>query len=206
MLSTSPRSERGTVAIAALRSSEPSIRGLAAEYVASTDPALMLGSFDEHIRDPSERVRGVTWVAALELARDDAARIAIELVSDDTEPVDVRRSALVAIGTHLPTGDLVDVLALLVVHPDARLAGDAADLLFQRHRHPVVAEAARHSPHERVREIAEYLLDPLRGSPAAGGSRPGGPTRQDASSIFSDMIQRIEERAAQATGHGDELP
>lgn len=186
--------ERGSIAKAALRSAEPAIRGLAAEYLSATVPELLLASFEENVRDPSERVRGVTWLAALDLARDDAARIAIDLVYSEAERVAVRRSALIAIGFRLPTNALVDVLSVLVVHPEAQLANDAAELLFNRHRHPVIAEAARHSPHDRVREIAERLLDPNLGSPAAGGSRPRDPTRQDVTAIFSDMIRRIEDR------------
>jgi hypothetical protein len=188
--------QRRRLAMAALSSPEASIRGMAAEFIVVHQPEALLASFDEHVRDPSEQIRGIVWSAAFRLARDDARSIAIEMLGRDDEDIDVRRSALIAIGTHLPTSDLVDVLSVLVVHPDEDLAGDAADLLYQRHRHPAVATAALHSPHGRVRRIAEYLLDPFRGSPAAGGSRPGDPTHRDAAEIFSTMIREIEERAA----------
>jgi len=42
-----------------------------------------------------------------------------------------------------------------------------------------------------VRETAERLLDPLRGSPAAGGNRPGSPT--DTSAIFEELLRRESE-------------
>jgi hypothetical protein len=57
--------------------------------------------------------------------------------------------------------------------------------------------AAQVSPHLSVREIAEHLLDPNRGSPSAGGSRPGDPTRPDATQIYGDLLQQLEERANQ---------
>lgn len=192
-----PPENRDSVASAALRSRDAAIRGLAAEYIVEHRPETLLAGFDELIRDSSERVRGVAWLAALRLARDDARNLAFDLLADEQESSDIRRSALIAVGLSLPTLDLVDVLAILVTHPDEALAGDAADLLFQHHRHPVIAEAALQSPHERVRDIASFLLDPYRGSPAAGGSRPGDPLR-DTTGIFNDMLRSVEERASGA--------
>ncbi|HUG14788.1 MAG TPA: hypothetical protein VMM78_07175 [Thermomicrobiales bacterium] len=181
---------RGRIARAALGSPEAGIRGMAAEHMLAHDPAELLTSFDDRVRDPSERVRGVTWLAALQLARDDARDKAFHVILNDEEELEIRRSALIAVGTRLPTSDLVEMLSLLVTHPVEPLARDAAELLFREHRHPIVAEAALRSPHQQVREIAEKLLDPLRGSPAAGGSRPG-----DTAQIFSDMMRQIEQRA-----------
>jgi hypothetical protein len=50
--------------------------------------------------------------------------------------------------------------------------------------------AAADSRHEPVRELALFLLDPYRGSPAAGGSRPGDPTAGD---IFAELARRLED-------------
>jgi hypothetical protein len=43
-----------------------------------------------------------------------------------------------------------------------------------------------------VRDIAAFLLDPYRGSPAAGGSRPGDPTNSD---IFAEMMRQLDDRS-----------
>lgn len=179
------------IAIEALRSPHPVVRGLAAEFLAAHAPALLLGRFDELVRDPDERVRGIVWSAALRLARADARDLALAMIGDEWAPLPQRRSALHAAGAALPTSDMLDVLTWLVVHPDPDLATDAANLLLDQHRHPTIAMAAQTSPHANVREIAEYLLDPYRGSPAAGGSRPGDPSRADATDIFEDMIRRL---------------
>jgi hypothetical protein len=82
------------------------------------------------------------------------------------------------------------VLSYAVLQPDSALAGDAADLLHDLHRHPAIAEAAQRSPHSAAREVAAYLLDPYRGSPAAGGSRPGDPLR--GGDIFDELVRRLE--------------
>ena len=50
---------------------------------------------------------------------------------------------------------------------------------------------------DQVREIAEALLDPRRGSPAAGGSRPGDPTRT--LDIFKALLERGDAPGADST-------
>ena len=124
--------------------------------------------------------------------RAEARDLAFGLLGDEGVALAVRRSALLAAGEYLPTDDLVDLLTWFVAHPDPDLAGDAANLLHQLHRNPLIAEAALHSPHAHVRETAERLMDPLRGSPAAGGNRPGSPV--DTAGIFEDLIRRETER------------
>jgi hypothetical protein len=190
------RQTRARIAAAALESHTAAVRGAAAEFLASHAPEELLATFDALIHDRDERVRGIVWNCALRLARADARDLALGVIGDETTRLQVRRSALIALGTVLPTSDMVDLLSLLVVHPVEELALDAALLLHDYHRHPTIATAAQQSPHEPVRNIAEALLDPLRGSPAAGGSRPGDPTRPDATAIFSDMLRQVEERAA----------
>ncbi|MEX2314779.1 MAG: hypothetical protein WD628_03610, partial [Thermomicrobiales bacterium] len=171
-------------------------------YLAEHDPAVLRGSLDRLLADESERVRGVAWEAALRVDRSGTVERAVTLLSDESAPVFVRRSALDALGTVLPTSQLTDLLAYFVVHPDHDLAADAAGLLYRQHRNPITAEAARASPHPDVREIAERLLDPSRGSPAAGGSRPGDPTRSS-TDIYADMIRQLEERSGnQHEPHG----
>ena len=197
---------RAGIARAALRSPDPHVRGLAAEFLAGNDPKSLMESFDVLIHDENERVRGIIWATGLSRQRRATYDRAVMLIGDESTPTPVRRSALVAIGTTMPTRDLVDLLTYLVVHPDPVLAGDAASLLYNHHRNPITAEAALASPHESVRSIAERLLDPFRGSPAAGGSRPGDPTK--VTDIYAGMIRQLEEREAemkrQANGDGDD--
>jgi hypothetical protein len=152
--------------------------------------------------DESERVRGVVWRAALRVDRSATVERAVTLLSDEWAPVLVRRSALDALGTDLPTSQMADLLAFFVVHPDHDLAADAANLLYRQHRNPITAEAARASPHPDVREIAERLLDPSRGSPAAGGSRPGDPTRSS-TDIYADMLRQLEEKTGNQNEPGE---
>jgi hypothetical protein len=97
---------------------------------------------------------------------------------------------LTVAGEALPTEMLVDLLAYFVVHPNAELALEAANLLQCHHRHPEIAIPAAGSPHPEVREIANRLMDPYRGSPAAGGSRPGDPLREDP---LMKLLRQIEE-------------
>jgi hypothetical protein len=196
---------RGRIASGALSSPSARVRGTAAEFLAADLPAELLSAFDELVNDPDERVRGIVWTCALQLARADARDLAISTISDESTPVPIRRSALIAAGTHLPTADLIDLLSILVVHPIEELALDAAMLLHDHHRHPAIATAAQNSPHAEVRRIADDLLDPFRGSPAAGGSRPGDPTRADATEIFADMLRQIEERAERPNGKTDAI-
>ena len=89
-------------------------------------------------------------------------------------------------------GEIVELLAFFVQHPNEELALDAAGLFYNHHRNPVIAEAALLSPHEQVRDIGTRLMDPYRGSPAAGGSRPGDPTGAD---VFADMLRKLGEES-----------
>jgi hypothetical protein len=186
-------SGRRQISSCALRSSVPVVRGLAAEFLAASDPATLARDLDRLLADESQRVRAIAWDAALRLDRPAAVARALALLSDEAASTDVRRSALIALGALLPTSEMAPLLAYFVVHPDHELASDAAGLLYERHRNPLAATAARESPHAEVRELAERLLDPLRGSPAAGGSRPGDPTGSSAG-IYSDMIRQLEEQ------------
>ena len=183
---------RGALAAAGLRSTDAAVRGLAAEFLLDHAPAELLPDFDVLAMDTDERMRGVAWAAAFRLARADATTSASALALDEAAPLDARRSALLALATHAPTRDVADVLAIAVAHPDPTLASDAANLLYRLHRDPSVADAARSSPHANVRDIAEQLLDPLRGSPAAGGSRPGDPTQGP--DIFEELLRQLEQR------------
>lgn len=176
------------VAEAALTSRSSAARGAAVEYLADAAPDSVVAALDELVRDDDERVRGIAWLTGLRVDTEGSFERAVALAIDESAPVPHRRSALVAIGMRMPTNVMAGILSAFVVHPDEHLALDAADLLFARHRNPVTAEAARLSPHPRVREIAEALLDPLRGSPAAGGSRPGDPTRT--LDIFKALLER----------------
>jgi hypothetical protein len=185
---------RSAIAASALVSDVTDARGLAAEFLADHDPAVLSPRLEALVGDESERVRGVAWAAGLRHARTEAKQLAFDLLADESASLAVRRSALVAVGTALPTTELIDLLSYFVVHPSAALAADAAGLLDRYHRNPVTAEAARSSPHPEVREVAERLLDPLRGSPAAGGSRPGDPTRSS-TDIYTDMLRQLEERS-----------
>lgn len=176
------------VARAALASRAAAARGLAVEFLAGAAPDVVVAHLDDLVADDDERVRGVGWLTGLRVATSDTFERAVTLLGDESAPTEHRRSALVATGTTMPTAAMAEVLSVFVVHPDERLALDAADLLYAQHRNPITAEAARLSPHAEVREIAEALLDPRRGSPAAGGSRPGDPTRT--LDIFKALLER----------------
>ncbi|GBD15182.1 hypothetical protein HRbin26_00068 [bacterium HR26] len=163
------------VLAAALADPDPEVRGLAAELAAEAHPDLILADLDSYLGDESERVRAAAWAAAFSVDPESAAERAAGLVGDEQAALPVRRSALLALGQALPTERMAPLLALLVAHPEPALAEDAADLLWRMHRHPLPAQAAAQSPHPEVREIGERLLHPERGSPAAGGDRPGAP-------------------------------
>ncbi|HRA32509.1 MAG TPA: hypothetical protein PL172_11375 [Thermomicrobiales bacterium] len=179
---------RISVAEAALAGRSPAARGAAVEFLSDVAPAVIVDNLDTLVADEDERVRGVAWLTGLRAATTGTFDRAIVLLADETVPIQLRRSALLAIGTSMPTSAIAEVLSVFVVHPDERLAHDAADLLYARHRNPITAEAALLSPHPDVREVAMALLDPLRGSPAAGGSRPGDPTRT--LDIFKALLER----------------
>jgi hypothetical protein len=142
-------------------------------------PGLLTAHIDRLARDASARVRGFAWLAAFRIDRSTAANLATDLLGDETAGIEIRRSALNAAGEHLPTEQMIGLLSYFVIHPNEALALDAAHLLHRHHRHPEIAIAAAGSPHPEVREIANHLMDPYRGSPAAGGSRPGDPLRVD---------------------------
>ncbi|HLT19316.1 MAG TPA: hypothetical protein VKZ96_07675 [Thermomicrobiales bacterium] len=166
-------------------------RGIAAEHLARVDPRELAGRIEELARDPSARVRGFAWLAAFRVDRRLAAEQAFDFLADETMPEEQRHSALSAAGEALPTAQVVELLAYFVVHPSERLAREAAEQLHRNHRHPDIAIAAAGSPHPEVREIATRLMDPYRGSPAAGGSRPGDPTREDP---LLRLMRELEER------------
>lgn len=171
---------------AVLNDPDDEVRGLAAELTAETDPERLLRDQARWTRDPSERVRMAAWDVAFTADIEQAAEEAAILLSDETAPLTARRSALIALGDYLPTPRFAPLLALMVVHPNQELAEDAGNLLWTRHRTPIAAQAAAQSPHTAVREIAQRLLHPQLGSPAAGGSRPGAPGGYD---IYQEMLK-----------------
>lgn len=180
---------RATIARAGLAATESSIRSLAAEYLFDNDVAVLAESVERLVFDGDERVRGLAWSAGFRTRPGETFDVATKILGDESANMQVRRSALAAIGTHLQTSDVVDLLTFFVAHPTEQLALDAGNLLYRLHRHPTIATAAAQSSHESVREIGQFLLDPYRGSPAAGGSRPGDPTTSD---IFAQMIRQTE--------------
>jgi hypothetical protein len=182
---------RALIASQGLNSPAATVRSLAAEYLFDNDPAILAANFNALVHDNDERVRGLVWSAAIRFDTSNALEQAHHILADDCQPIGSRRSALAAIGTSFDTRDVVDLLADLVVHPNETIAVDAANLLYRLHRHPTIAMAAIASPHQHVREIGEFLLDPYRGSPAAGGSRPGDPTDSD---MFARLIRETEDR------------
>jgi hypothetical protein len=181
---------RQRIALEFLTVESDAARGIAAEYLARSAGAILAGRLASLAFDPSARVRGYAWLAAFRAARDTAANQAMNLLGNETIAVDIRKSALTVAGEALPTEMLVDLLAYFVVHPNAELALEAANLLQCHHRHPEIAIPAAGSPHPEVREIANRLMDPYRGSPAAGGSRPGDPLREDP---LMKLLRQIEE-------------
>ena len=183
---------RSVSARSALKSPAPQVRTLAAEYLYDNDSAELAARYPELVHDEDERVRGLGWSAGIRADTTAAINMAHAVLNDEQEQTPIRRSALAALGTSLETADVIDLLAHFVMYSDAELALDAANLLYRLHRHPTIAMAAVQSPHTEVRDIGQFLLDPYRGSPAAGGSRPGDPTRSD---IFAQLIRETEDRA-----------
>ncbi len=182
---------RVLIADVGLHSPSETVRSLSAEYLFDHDLQALADDFARLVFDNDERVRGVGWSAGIQLDSTNAYRLAQNTLHDETVPMDIRRSALAALGNHYATVDLVDTLTEFVGHANPELALDAGNLLFRHHRHPTIATAAAQSPHPEVREIGEFLLDPYRGSPAAGGSRPGDPTQSD---IFAEMMRQLDDR------------
>ncbi len=182
---------RAEIAMIVLATRGGDARGAAAEYLARVAGEELVADLGNLAHDPSPRVRGYVWSAAFRLDRNAAFERAVEILMDESIPVDVRTSALYAAGESFPTEMLVDLLSYVVIHPTEDLALAAADLLHRHHRHPQIAIAAANSPHPEVREIANRLMDPYRGSPAAGGSRPGDPLREDP---LLKILRQIEEQ------------
>jgi hypothetical protein len=180
---------RVAIASAALDTPDSAARGFASEYLAGAAPRVLAERIEVLMLDESARVRGYGWLAAFRVEPDDAAERAMGLLADESVAVDIRKSALNATGEALATEHVIDLLAYFVAHPSAELATEAAGLLFRHHRHPQIALAAAESPHAEVREIAIRLLDPYRGSPAAGGSRRGDPLRSDP---LIEMLRQLE--------------
>ncbi|GBD19048.1 hypothetical protein HRbin27_01550 [bacterium HR27] len=159
----------------ALADPDDAIRGLAVEIAAERVPDLILPHWRHWVLDTSRRARRAVWRRVLRidpLAREQA----IALVSSEAVPVSIRSDALWALAQAMTTDEIAPILAVAVVHPDRELAEAAAEILWTQHRHPLPARAALESPHRPVRRIGEQLLDPRRGSPAAGGARPGMPS------------------------------
>lgn len=182
--------QQAQIALQMLSTDTETGRGVAAEFLATSAPEKLSEQLDGLVRDRSTAVRGFAWLAAFRVDREAAADRAIELLGDESIPDDVRQSALNAAGEALPTEQVVGLLSYFVVHPSEALALDAANLLHSRHRHPEIAIAAAGSPHEAVRDIANRLMDPYRGSPAAGGSRPGDPLRSDP---LLELMRQLED-------------
>jgi hypothetical protein len=178
------------LAEAGLVSPHGEVRGLAAEHLVGAAPDVLVAGADRHVRDIDERLRNHAWRALFQRQPAEAGELALSLLGDEATELHVRRSALTAYGEYLPTAEVADLLAFFVVHPEEALAVDAAQLMFRLHRYPTIAMAAADSRHEPVRELALFLLDPYRGSPAAGGSRPGDPTAGD---IFAELARRLED-------------
>ncbi len=182
--------QRQAVAMAIIDSRAAAARAVAAEHLAITSPATLAGQIGTLGRDPVASVRGFAWYAAFRCDREEAMAAATALLGDESIGPAIRLTALDATGEHLPTTQVVGLLTYFVVHPNPDLALAAANLLHRQHRHPEIAMTAIESPHDEVRQIAARLMDPYRGSPAAGGSRPGDPLRADP---LLQLMRQLEE-------------
>ena len=169
----------------ALADSDPEIRGLAAEVVAVDLPERLLERETDAALDSSERVRMAYWRTAFAYRREMAFELASQIVLDPSHSIDARRTALLSLGEHVPTRQVSPVLQVILRGNEQVLAEDAGQLMWRYHRAPDVANAAAESQFSDVRELADRLLHPERGSPAAGGSRPGDPTRT--TELFDDV-------------------
>uniref|UniRef100_A0A7C2BH04 HEAT repeat domain-containing protein n=1 Tax=Thermomicrobium roseum TaxID=500 RepID=A0A7C2BH04_THERO len=169
-----PRWAKRALLMVALADPDAVVRGLAAETAATQLPELLLPAWRAWVRDQSQRVRRATWAVVLG-RRSDAVPAAQELLTEEGAPAPVRADALWALGQTLSTSEFAPILAACIQHPARELAEVAAELLWTQHRHPLPAQAALKSPHASVQAIGEWLLHPQRGSPAAGGGRPGMP-------------------------------
>jgi hypothetical protein len=186
------RDEQNDLLRLALDDPDPEIRGLAAEVVAADLPDLLLDRWASAPLDSGERVRMAFWRTAIVHQPKQAIESAGRLALDPKEDTDARRTALLAIGENLPTRDASPILEPLLAGDEQILAEDSANLMWRYHRAPNLANAAAASPFDFVREIAERLLHPERGSPAAGGSRPGDPTRT--TDIYDQIASALDWR------------
>ena len=182
--------EQQELARAIIETDVDAARGVATEFLASAAPDILASRITALAHDASASVRGFAWFAAFRHDQSGATDAAIELLGDESISAEIRRTALNAAGESLQTEQMVGLLAYFVVHPNRDLALDAAHLLHRHHRHPEIAIAAAGSPYDEVREIAMRLMDPYRGSPAAGGSRPGDPLRSDP---LMQLLRQLEE-------------
>jgi hypothetical protein len=168
--------EQDALLLASLEDDDPEIRGLAADVVAVSDPDALLDRSGAPL-DASERLRMAYWRAAFVHRPEQAFNEASALALTAEVGLEARRSALLALGESVPTRLISPVLQAVFAGSNETLAEDAAQLMWRYHRTPDIANAASESRFEAVRALAERLLHPERGSPAAGGSRPGDPTR-----------------------------
>ena len=178
--------------VQALDDDDEDVRGIAAEVLADEATERLAGALDRLLDDSSERVRMAAWDAAFVVDFAAARELAAETALNESAPVAARRTALSALAAVLTTTDIAPLLEVLVAHPNPLLAEDAVNLLWNYHRNPVIATAAAASPHESVREVAQRLLHPETGSPAAGGSRPGAP--DGSRDIYQEMLKGYEKR------------
>jgi len=168
-----PAAERRELIALGAADPDDETRGIAADLAAEEAPDLLLDSLARWVRDPAERARTAAWDAAFTDDAVTATSDATALAHDESAPLPARESAVLALGEQLATEQVERLLAELVLDPSEAVATAAAALLWSRHRSPLVALAAARSPHAPVRAIAERLLHPTLGSPAAGGFRPG---------------------------------
>ncbi len=184
--------DRVNVLLTALQDEEDEVRGIAAEVLADEATEQLASVLDRLLNDPSERVRMAAWDAAFVVDFAAAREFASETALNESAPIEARRTALSALAAVLSTTDVAPLLEVLVAHPNQALAEDAVSLLWTYHRNPVIASAAAESPHQSVREVAQRLLHPEMGSPAAGGSRPGAP--DGSRDIYQEMLKGYEKR------------
>lgn len=169
-----PRWAERLLLVVALADPAAELRGLAVETASQRFPDLIRPHWRRWIMDESERARRAAWLTGLG-SDPTAGEFAERLLQDENVPADRRASALWALAQVQTTAAIAPWLAWAIASPAADLAFTAADLLWTRHRHPLPAQAALESPYAEIRALGAQLLDPRRGSPAAGGARPGMP-------------------------------
>jgi hypothetical protein len=182
------------ILVKALDDPDPEIRGLAAEVIAADLPAHLLDRWEVAPTDSGERVRMAFWQTALVHRPDEAIEHAGSFVLDPAKPHEARRTALLALTANVSTRTVSPVLRALLTGDDQVLAEDAAQLMWRHHRAPDIADAASRSQFEPVQKLANRLLHPEMGSPAAGGSRPGDPTRT------TEIFEQIQPRDNKSGG------